>query len=126
MEEEARKPEKLLREKKEREALQNKLEQQKQMQAVVVSAAAPVSTSSFGAAAAAPKKGATISSAGNSSFAKAQSKSSVIIPRPFLLQGHTRPIVCSALTPDGMWALTGSEDGTARLWNLRDPSNICS
>ena len=111
LEEEARKTrEAFLREKKEREALQNKLEQQKQMQAVVVSAAAPVSTSSFGAAAAAPKKGATISSAGNSSFAKAQSKSSVIIPRPFLLQGHTRPIACCALTPDGKWALTGSEE----------------
>ena len=32
--------------------------------------------------------------------------------------GHTQWIESVALTPDGKWALTGSRDRTARLWDL--------
>ena len=35
-----------------------------------------------------------------------------------VLSGHTSAIDSVALTPDGKWALTGSDDNTARLWEL--------
>ena len=35
-----------------------------------------------------------------------------------VLSGHTDAILSVALTPDGKWALTGSRDHTARLWDL--------
>ena len=35
-----------------------------------------------------------------------------------VLSGHTDWINSVALTPDGKWALTGSRDNTARLWDL--------
>ena len=35
-----------------------------------------------------------------------------------VLSGHTDGIHSVALTPDGKWALTGSFDDTARLWDL--------
>ena len=41
---------------------------------------------------------------------------------PNVLSGHTRLISSVALTPDGRWALTGSDDGTARLWDLANLS----
>jgi WD40 repeat protein len=34
------------------------------------------------------------------------------------LEGHTRPLSSVAFSPDGLLAVTGSSDGTARLWNL--------
>lgn len=33
---------------------------------------------------------------------------------------HTRPITAIALSPDGKWALTGSEDKTVNLWKIED------
>ena len=39
-----------------------------------------------------------------------------------VLSGHTGLISSIALTPDGKWALTGSEDGTARFWDLGNPT----
>jgi len=32
---------------------------------------------------------------------------------------------CIAVSPDGLWVLSGSEDGTARIWN-RDSSQKCT
>ena len=41
-----------------------------------------------------------------------------------VLSGHTRLRYLSvALTPDGKWALTGSLDNTARLWDLLNPGS---
>ena len=42
------------------------------------------------------------------------------------LQGHTGCCTSVSLTPDGKWAVTGSGDNTARLWDLRDTSTIRS
>ena len=42
------------------------------------------------------------------------------------LPGHTSPLQTVAMSGDGRWLTTGSEDGTARLWNLsrkNPPSN---
>ncbi|NUP04472.1 MAG: hypothetical protein HOW73_00235 [Polyangiaceae bacterium] len=36
------------------------------------------------------------------------------------LKGHTAPVVSGAFGPDGM-LVTGSEDGTAAIWNLKTP-----
>ena len=38
-----------------------------------------------------------------------------------VLSGHTDVVYSVALTPDGTWALTGSWDNTARLWDLSNP-----
>ena len=40
-----------------------------------------------------------------------------------VLLGHTGLISSVAVTPDGRWALTGSRDNTARLWNLLNPGS---
>ena len=40
-----------------------------------------------------------------------------------VLSGHTSVIFSVALTPDGKWALTGSRDNTARLWDLTNPGS---
>ncbi len=34
------------------------------------------------------------------------------------LTGHTKRVVAVAFSPDGRTVLTGSYDGTARLWNV--------
>ena len=39
-----------------------------------------------------------------------------------VLSGHTGLISSMALTPDGKWALTGSEDGSTRFWDLGNPT----
>jgi tRNA A-37 threonylcarbamoyl transferase component Bud32 len=36
----------------------------------------------------------------------------------FRLEGHDRDVTALAVTPDGRWAVTGSEDRTVRLWDL--------
>ena len=38
-------------------------------------------------------------------------------------QGIQTAIYSVALTPDGKWALTGSDDNTARLWDLKNPGS---
>ena len=40
-----------------------------------------------------------------------------------VLEGHTDGIQSVALTPDGRWALTGSFDSTARLWDLKNSTS---
>lgn len=30
--------------------------------------------------------------------------------------GHEQPITCGGFTPDGNMVITGSEDGTVRIW----------
>ena len=44
-------------------------------------------------------------------------------PVSCVLSGHRDAIHSVALTPDGKWALTGSWDHTARLWDLSNPGS---
>jgi WD40 repeat protein len=37
-------------------------------------------------------------------------------PRLTVQLGHAKPVFAAALSPDGAFVLTGSEDATARLW----------
>jgi WD40 repeat protein len=44
-----------------------------------------------------------------------------------VLSGHTGPVWAVAISPDGQWMATGSQDGTARLWthiSLDDAKNL--
>ncbi|MBB5071031.1 WD40 repeat protein [Saccharopolyspora gloriosae] len=46
-------------------------------------------------------------------------------PHPALqrvLTGHPEPVITTAISPDGTWLATGSEDGTVRLWSAEGAS----
>lgn len=36
----------------------------------------------------------------------------------FVQMGHSSPVLSVSITPDGRYALSGSEDGTTRLWDV--------
>jgi len=38
---------------------------------------------------------------------------------PLILRGHQVHVTCMAISPDGYWLATGSQDKSVRLWNLR-------
>ncbi len=40
------------------------------------------------------------------------------------LTGHAKWVTATAMTPDGRWALSGSEDWTVRLWDLENGQEI--
>lgn len=40
------------------------------------------------------------------------------------LEGHTGPVLAAAFSPDGKQALTGGQDGVARLWDLREGRTV--
>ena len=46
-------------------------------------------------------------------------------PKIKLLTGLTSPITCLALRPDGKYALTGSDEPVARLWDLQKDIPTC-
>jgi WD40 repeat protein len=39
-------------------------------------------------------------------------------PTMSIFEGHTGPVTCVAFSPDSRYALSGSEDGTVRLWEV--------
>jgi WD40 repeat protein len=43
---------------------------------------------------------------------------------PVILRGHESPVSAVAISPDNHWVVTGSDDRTARLWDLsaKDPA----
>jgi WD40 repeat protein len=43
---------------------------------------------------------------------------------PIVLRGHDGSVYAVAISPDNRWVVTGSADGTARLWDLsaKDPA----
>jgi WD40 repeat protein len=42
----------------------------------------------------------------------------------FVLGGHSAPVTAAVFSPDGRHILTGSEDGTARLWDAATGSAL--
>lgn len=40
------------------------------------------------------------------------------------LEGHTRPVLSIAFTPDGQLVASSSADGTVRLWNVKTGQHI--
>jgi WD40 repeat protein len=44
-----------------------------------------------------------------------QSKPGERIP-PIILRPHKGLVMCVAFSPDGRWVVTGSDDGSARVW----------
>ena len=41
-------------------------------------------------------------------------------PQPVVLAGHSGPVSCLAITPDGSLVISGGLDGTLRLWNAAE------
>ena len=42
------------------------------------------------------------------------------------INGHTASVDCVALSPDGKWALSGSQDRTMRLWDLKTGKELAA
>jgi WD40 repeat protein len=45
-------------------------------------------------------------------------------PPPAPFQGHTDPVLCLAISPDGRRALSGSADNTVRLWDVTSGQEV--
>jgi eukaryotic-like serine/threonine-protein kinase len=42
------------------------------------------------------------------------------------LTGHTWIVTCAAFSPDGRWLATGSQDGTAKVWEVLPTKNVAT
>jgi len=42
------------------------------------------------------------------------------ILQPILFEGHNESVASVAFAPEGPFAISGSRDGTVRLWSLRN------
>lgn len=38
--------------------------------------------------------------------------------------GHSDSVSCGAFSPDGKYLITGSDDNTTRVWDLKNQSNL--
>lgn len=42
------------------------------------------------------------------------------------MEGHSGPITCIAISPNGLFVVSGSEDTSARVWGLTIGVVVCS
>jgi len=56
----------------------------------------------------------------------AAANSEAVTAEPIRLQGHTQPVSVARFSPDGKSIITGSADGSVRVWNARTGKNLSS
>jgi WD40 repeat protein len=65
------------------------------------------------------RKAAEISARKKSIIAILSNVAELGAAQPVVLKGHEDSVTAVAFSPDNRWVVTGSDDGTARLWLLQ-------